>query len=460
MRILLVSTYELGHQPLGLAAPAAVLRARGHEVECLDLSVVSPEVEPFRRAELIGFSVPMHTATRIAIALARDVRRVNPHAHLVFYGLYASPLYEHLTASGVADSVIGGEYESPLAELADRLSSRASPHLGIDGLGPKPTFERRTYPVPDRSGLPALEHYAQASTGTEMRLAGYVEASRGCAHRCRHCPLTPVYDGRLRLVQKEVVLADCEQLIDLGAGHITFGDPDFFNAVPHSLAIVEELHRRHPELTFDATIKVEHLLQHARLLPRLRQLGCIFVTSAFESTDDAVLQRLEKGHTRADLDTALSLTSAADIALHPTWVAFTPWTTAEAYLDMLAFIEDHGLANHLQPVQMALRLLLPPGSPLVDVLRMEGALGPFDEAGLTYTWRNPDPRLDELQAEAARIVEDAASREYTDWSEPYEATFLSVKRAALRLLRGHEGEVTLKPQPWRPIPGLSEDWFC
>ena len=89
MRVLLVSHYELGHQPLGLAAPAAVLRAQGHDVACVDLAVQAPETARFRDAEFIGLSVPMHTAARLAIALASRLRRINPGAHLAFYGLYA-----------------------------------------------------------------------------------------------------------------------------------------------------------------------------------------------------------------------------------------------------------------------------------------------------------------------------------------------------------------------------------
>jgi radical SAM superfamily enzyme YgiQ (UPF0313 family) len=461
VKILLVSTYELGHQPLGLASPAAVLRARGHEVACLDLSIESPELSTFADAGLIAISVPMHTASRLGVELARRVRRLNVGGHIAFYGLYATPLYDNLVRSGLADSVIGGEYEIGLAALADRLAAgEYDAEAPPSGVGPLPLFERQLFPVPDRSGLAGLDAYAQLNLDGELRLAGYVEASRGCAHTCTHCPITPVYGGRLRLVQNETVLADAEQLIAAGARHITFGDPDFFNAVPHSLEIAETLHERHPDLSFDATIKVEHLLEHSGLLPRLHALGCLFITSAFESTDDRVLRLLAKGHTRADLDEALALTAAAGIALRPTWVAFTPWTTSEGFLDLVDFIETRGLVNAVQPVQHALRLLLPPGSPLIEVIGGEGRLGAFDEERLTYQWTNPDSRLDDLQAEIAGIVEDAAGCEECDEAESYETTFLRVKQAALRMLAGDLGEIKLRPQPSKPVPGLTETWFC
>ena len=465
MRVLLVSTYEMGHQPLGLAAPAAALRARGHDVDCFDLAVEQASPQRFADAQLVAISIPMHTAARLGIAVARRVRALNPDAHICFYGLYASPLQDRLVGEGVADSVAGGEYEPALCALAGALEAGTyDPALPIDGMGGEPAFARQRYPVPDRAGLPPLERYAHVQTAEGERVAGYVEASRGCAHRCTHCPITPVYGGRLRLVQPEIVLADIDQQVDAGAEHITFGDPDFLNAVPHSLAIVDALGGRHPGVTFDATVKVEHLLEHAEVLPRLRDAGCLFVTSAFESCNDEILRRLDKGHTRADMERALALAARERLVLRPTWVAFTPWGTVEDYVELLDCVDKHGLVGHVQGVQYALRLLLPPGSPLIPPLEREGLLDGFDEQGLTHTWTGRDRRIAPLQRELATIVEAAATRcTHDDAPGSHLAhdieTFAAVKRAAYAAL-GRQGPVEVSPQPPGAVPRLTEDWFC
>ena len=255
------------------------------------------------------------------------------------------------------------------------------------------------------------------------------------------------------------MLADIDQLVAAGAEHITFGDPDFLNAAPHALSLAESLHEQYPAVTFDATIKVEHLIEHADVLPRLRALGCLFVTCAFESTNDETLAILEKGHTLADMERALALASAAGIALRPTWVAHMPWTTAVDFLDLLAFIERHGLVANVQPVQYAIRLLVPPGSPLIARLDCEGRLGPFDDDTLTYTWAAADPRLDALQRELSTIVESAACEGCDDDTDAIEI-FRHVKAAAYRHLLGVEGPVTVAAQPGATVPGLTESWFC
>jgi radical SAM superfamily enzyme YgiQ (UPF0313 family) len=451
-RILLVSTYEMGHQPLALASAAAALRNAGYEVACHDVAIEALPAGAVANAAVVGISVPMHTAARLGIEVARRVRELNLRAHIAFYGLYATPLADVLRQAGLADSVVGGEFEAGLVRLANSLAAGDTPSA-VDL-----AFDRQQYPVPDRNGLPPLDRYARLSIDGELRLAGYVEATRGCAHTCTHCPITPVYSGRLRLVQPETVLADIGQQVAMGAQHITFGDPDFLNATAHSLAIVRELNRRHPGVTFDATIKVEHLVEHEALLPGLRDAGCLFITSAFESTNDAILGRLQKGHARADMERALAFAERERLTIRPTWVAFTPWTTAADYLELLAFVEEHGLVGAVQAVQFGLRLLLPPGSPLVPEIASEGQLGPFDDNGLTFTWTNADPRMDTLQREVAAIVE-AAAHHGDHVSEPPELTFAKVRQAAFCALEGRAAPLAVS-RPAKAVPGLTESWFC
>src|SRR6202047_5322278 len=124
MKIVLISTYELGRQPFGLASPAAWLRSRGHEVACLDLSREALDQAAIRAASLIAFYVPMHTATRLAAGLIAPVRAMNPAAHICFYGLYAPVNEEYLRGLGVG-TILGGEFEEWITSLVERLQRSA-----------------------------------------------------------------------------------------------------------------------------------------------------------------------------------------------------------------------------------------------------------------------------------------------------------------------------------------------
>jgi radical SAM superfamily enzyme YgiQ (UPF0313 family) len=459
VQVLLLSTYELGHQPIGLARPAAHLAAAGHQVVCLDLAVEPLDEQVVRGAEFIGISIPMHTATRLGVRVAQRVRQLNLSAHLCFYGLYASLNAETLL-DHYADSVIGGEYELPMQQLVESLASpldRARPAGVMTAGGGEVFLGRQHFAVPRRDLLPPLERYSRLDDGRQQKLAGYVEASRGCAHRCLHCPITPVYGGRLRIVAAEVVLEDIHRLVQFGAGHITFGDPDFFNGVKHSQRIVEALHAEFPTLTYDVTIKVEHLLEHRRLLPLLKQTGCLFVVSAVESIDDQVLVHLQKGHSAADVEIALELTAAAGLVLRPTFVPFTPWTSLDGYRQLLEFLQDRQLLGHVDPVQLSIRLLVPRGSSLIGTPAMDPHLRPFDDSTFSYTWLHPDPRVDQLQSRVAALVERAAR----DNQDPV-TTFYRLQDLVLDALgqRSSRPLVTAGPLQTVPVPRLTEAWFC
>ena len=206
-------------------------------------------------------------------------------------------------------------------------------------------------------------------------MVGYVEASHGCVHRCRHCPVPAVYDGRIRVVQAETVLRDLERLASMGARHITFGDPDFLNGWRHSLRIVRALHERRPELTFDCTTKVEHVLEHAELWEEMAASGCLFVVCALESVNDEILVRLEKGHTTAQAVQALDLLREHGIETRPSFMPFTPWTTPRDVLEIVEFVAAHDLVANVDPVQYTIRLLVPEDSLLLERKDLREHLG-------------------------------------------------------------------------------------
>src|ERR1700690_534073 len=221
--ILLVSCYEPGHQPAGVASAVAFLRRAGFAPSCLDLAVEPLDNGARARlnaARLVALSAPMHTALTLGLRVAERVRRENPQAHLCFFGLYAVLNRGIVLAS--ADTVFGPDCDETLVELAGALETGGAWPSG-------PVLEPRRLPgiAPARDALPSLDRYARLAVGAERRVAGHVEATRGCKHLCRHCPIPPVYKGRFFAVPVAAVLADAGLQISAGARHIDFGDPDF-----------------------------------------------------------------------------------------------------------------------------------------------------------------------------------------------------------------------------------------
>jgi radical SAM superfamily enzyme YgiQ (UPF0313 family) len=426
-------------------------------VACLDLSREALDEAVIRDAELIAFYVPMHTATRLAAGLIAPIRETNPRAHICFYGLYAPANEEYLRGLGVG-TILGGEFEEGLVSLAERLQHGVANHNG-EAAQPESVISlaRQKFLVPDRAGMPELAKYARVVMPSgEQRVTGSTEATRGCKHLCRHCPIVPVYDGAFRVVEREVVLADIRQQVAAGARHITFGDPDFFNGPAHALSIVEATHREFPALSYDVTIKIEHLRKHDAHLATLRETGCLFVISAVESVDDLVLEKFDKGHTRSDFLDVAARFRELGMTLLPTFVPFTPWTTLEGYNDLLDVIAQQDLCENVAPIQLAIRLLIPAGSRLLELPDVRAMVGPFDSAALIFPWKHEDARVDALCREISELVQHGEKLKLS------RTQIFSHIRHAARAASGKSESAGLPHLQIKstPVPFLDEPWYC
>ena len=471
--VLLVSCYELGRQPQALATPIAFFERAGFAPAALDIAVDPLDTGAIVRSRFIGISMPMHTALRLGVQVALRVRPVHPECFVCFYGNYAI-LHAASLLGGLADAVLGGEMEAELVALVERLDGgergAATPRVAearrtqaatrVPATGTAlaaPVLNRLDFPVPSRTGLPALQRYAHLQYRDQHVIAGQVEASRGCLHRCRHCPIPAVYDGRIFIVPVETVLADVRNQVASGARHITFADADFLNGPAHALRVARALHAEFPSLTFDFTAKVEHVLRQRDVVWELGELGAIFMVSAVETLNDHVLRILAKDHTRADVYESLGVLREANIAMRPSLLPFTPWSTRADIVDLLDFTVTEDLVDAIDPVQFTIRLLVPPGSLLLQHPEMQPHLHGFDAEALTHVWTHPDPGMDRLQKDLAALVEQS-----TVEAEDARTTFARIRNRVdpKHAPRAHAAASAAKLRLHERPPRITEPWFC
>ena len=439
--ILLISCYELGHRPMGLTRPLSALEATGFSPDTIDIAVEPLDAEKVKHARFIGISVPMHTALRLGVHLLQRIREINPNVSICMYGLYAELNADYLLSHGV-DFCISGDASIQLVGLMQSIVEEKQTEA--QGLRPK---------IVKNGKLPTLENYAQFEDNGEVRTVGYTETTHGCKHLCTHCPIPPIYNGKFFPVQRETVLEEIQKQVAEGATHITFGDPDFLNGPMHGLRILRAMHETFPNLTFDFTTKIEHILKHRKHFPEFAKLGCRFIISAVESLSEIVLTILEKHHTRADVETAIEIVHSTGIALRPTWVPFTPWTTLDDYLEILEFVNTHRLIYHVDPVQYAVRLLIPPGSYLLNRPETKVLSLTLNETAFSYIWAHPDPRMDELHKTVNTLVENDARADVDALKTFYRIWELAAD------IRGYAMPIQKKAANL-PAPRLTEAWFC
>ena len=453
--ILLISCYELGHRPAGLTRPLRALETAGFAPDVIDIAVEPLDVEKVARAKFTGISVPMHTALRLGVYLLHRIREINPSVSICMYGLYATLNADYLLSHGVdfclpssvtpQSPLSGGQATDTSTELVELVQSVVE--------GEQIETQKIDFHA---AKLPPLEVYAQFEDNGETRTVGYTETTHGCKHLCTHCPIPPVYNGKFSVIERDIVLAEIQEQVSQGATHITFGDPDFLNGPMHGLRILRAMHDAFPNLTFDFTTKIEHILKHRKHFPEFAQLGCRFIISAVESLSETVLTTLEKHHTRADVETAIDTVHGAGTALRPTWVPFTPWTTLDDYLEIFQFVDTHCLVYHVDPVQYAVRLLIPPGSYLLNRPETKTLSLTLDETAFSYVWEHPDARMDELHKTVNTLVETDA-RAGVDTLD----TFYRIWQLAADMHGSRHTPVGFRSkEAHQPAPRITEAWFC
>lgn len=449
MRVLVLSLYDLGRPPLEALALAEQIRRAGqtdYQVDVVDLAVESWPTDFVAAADVVVLPVPMHTAARMAVEASARIRSGGSGARIACFGLYA-----HLAGGG-------------LDEAVDASFGPQHVHAVFEWLALQPTrvsVPFRASDVPFDSSSSSVnvspDRYAHLAIGIERRVAGALSASSGCLHRCTHCPVPVAFDGRIKLASVDSVLASARLQIDGGAEHLSFVDPDFLNAPSHARRVVHALRRAHPTVTFDCTVKVEHILRHSEIWPEFAAAGCLFVVSALESVDDEVLRILDKGHTAAQGERAVDVLRSAGIEIRPSLLPFTPWTTVQGVAELFAFAERCDLIDSIDPVQFSIRLLVPQGSLLARHAAMLPYRGAYDLAAMTYRWISAHPGVDALQVRLAAIADDGASG-----GEPPRQTYARMRAVVAEALGPDQTilAASIGYGATEARPKMTEPWFC
>ena len=428
MKILLLSFYDLGKQPKIISELYKKLDNGSNQIDVVDYSIEEKNLT-LDNYDVLGIYASMHTASVLAEQYLRDRKLPNK---LFVFGLYANVFSEMFSNFQSIHSFDSDELES-LLEVQ---------------LNPNYSFK---HSVPDRTILPSITDYSHIVDGSNNLIAGSVETTYGCKHECTHCPVPIEFKGMFKTFGTEKIITDVTNQVEEGAKHISFNDPDFFNGPKHALKILQLLNEKHPSITYDSTIKVEHILKYPDYFQELKNLNMLFVISAFETTNDHVLNILQKNHSSNDLNKAVELSLENNIDIRPTWMPFSPWTEQNDLISIIKLIENYKLRETVDPIQLTIKLLVPKNSLILKRPEMKEYLLDYDPASFSYAWKYKFPNIDNIQNELfTYVLQHESENEY--------AQYLGL----VDILESHTNETLLNSEKYsqRIVPKLSETWFC
>ncbi|WP_317910613.1 arsinothricin biosynthesis radical SAM protein ArsL [Klebsiella michiganensis] len=413
MNVLLVSIFEGGYQPITLStayqslADEAVVR----EIDILDIYVNGVDEEKIKDKQIIFISLPLFDAVLPGVELMTTIRRLNTAAKICFYGQHATIHAMRLTEKG-ADYCILGDWELPMKSLVNACNEGS--HLALPGImskgdltEPAPFFSKKGFSVPDRSVLPSLEKYPNKQLNKLLGkdvVVGSTELARGCKHKCLYCSVYAAYDGRVIKIPAEVITEDVRNLVAAGMTHLTFIDADWFSTRHYGIEILTELHKQHPELTFDITTRVDHIIENESRMDQLRGLNVRIITSALEFPRESVLKIFNKQVTVADTEKAIRIMKASGIMLNPTFIMYNPWAGIQDIEYFQEWIDRVDLRNDIDPIQFETLLSLYKGSPLLLTDEIKNVS--LTEHDFHYDWMHSDPWVDELYQASVTPAEE------------------------------------------------------
>lgn len=414
MNILIVSTFEGGYQPISALAATTSLVAEGFSPTLLDVYVDGVDEDKIKAANVIAVSMPLFDSLESGVQLIQQIKELNPSAILIAFGQYATLNPQRLSLNYV-DFTIVGEWEKPIVSLANHLvlgkefdlAGICTREMAELGSIPNPLITRKNIRTPLRSYAPPLAKYPQPQVEKLLErsaVVGGLETSRGCIHKCTYCSVFAAYDTKVVKVDEQYIIDDIEQMVAQGMDHLTFMDADFFNAKRRNVELIQTLHEKFPQLTFDFTTRVDFILDLEDLIPVLSECNVKFITSALEFPTQNVLDIVAKDITVEDIERAIEICNKANIKLNPTFIMYNPWIDKEELSQFQQFVIRNDLADIIDPIQYETRLKLYKGSPLLN--RESTQPLELEEQEFHFDWKHPNPEIDNLYFSNLTPVEE------------------------------------------------------
>ena len=428
MKILLTSFYDLGKQPKIIAEIVDRYNSSEIEFDFVDFSVENQNID-LENYDVLGIYAPMHTATILSIEYIKDKKLPNK---MFTFGLYGSVLED---------------FNSSIRYIKDIESDELALFLEIND---DHQFSLKNN-IPNRQIFPDISNYAHLVDGSNNLIAGSVETTYGCKHSCTHCPVPISFNGTFKTYSLEKIVSDVENQVNQGAKHISFNDPDFFNGPIHALKILESLNEKFPSITYDSTIKVEHILKYKKYFKELSSLNMVFVISAFETTNDLVLSILEKNHTSNDLNNSIEISQDFGIDIRPTWMPFSPWTELNDLSNIVKLIEKYELRETVDPIQLTIKLLIPKHSLIIKKPEINKYLGNYEKNSLSFKWKYENNDVEKLQSSLFDFI--LHNSELDEHKQYLGMVNIIEKFTDTELLKNSTYD-------FKNVPKLSETWFC
>ncbi|HEY49472.1 MAG TPA: radical SAM protein [Dehalococcoidia bacterium] len=333
--------------PLGPAYIAAVLEARGYEVQVLDLLVskysrdkIRKELESYQ-PDIVGVtSVTMNYPVASDIlkyckSVDKDIITVIGGPHVTFCPV------ETLNEAPWIDIVVRREGEQTMLDIVGgkKLDEIEGIAFRADSKEIQLTGERGLIQNLDELPLPA-RHLFPLSRYHALDVHASIIAGRGCPFNCIFCVGSKMGGRRARYRNPKLVVDEVEQVLGYGFKEVNFEDDLLTLNHRHLYAICDEIAGRGLKFNWSVFSRADTV--NLELLRRMKAAGCNWMLYGVESGNQEILDTVKKKITLDKIREGVRLGQEAGINVMASFIIGLPGETRETLNETDQFAQELG----------------------------------------------------------------------------------------------------------------------
>jgi radical SAM superfamily enzyme YgiQ (UPF0313 family) len=378
MKILLIYPYFIEERihveditvpPIGIYYVGAVLKENNYEVEILNWYAINKTPEKIeeviveKKPDVIGFSI-LHANRWGGIEIARTAKQLDPKVKIVFGGIGATLLWEHLlTHFPEIDFVVIGEGDYTFLNLIkgieeeDGKRPQAIKGIAFRENGKVVKTEKADLQAElDRLPIPAKYFEYQ-----------HVSSTRGCAWNCTFCGSAEFWGHKIRFRSPKNFVEELELLYKKGITFFYISDDTFTTNKKRVIEICKRIIEKNLKITWFAISRVDHVDEE--ILCWMRKAGCTQISFGVESGSEQIRNALNKKVKTAQIEKAFSLTVQYGILSRAYFIYGSlgeTWGTIQETID---------LTHEIKPLSMVVYILdIFPGTQLYADLQKRSSV--------------------------------------------------------------------------------------